>query len=220
MILLASGWSARVAAETDVPPGRNGSGSLERLIPRDQHIPLELQYVQYGVSIGAMGIIDAGVPCSQSPGEPCILGSGGGLAVRGGARTSPRWYWGGAYEFARTDSSNLYRLGIFQSLLAEVRYHPLTGYRTSPFLVARLGGCGYGSEWAVETGGGVAGIGAGFEFEVSRDALIGLSLTYRPALLAGWRDTAGIARETGLVQFWGLEFHFELRSDLAADTEP
>ena len=66
--------------------------------------------------------------------KPCILGSGGGLAIRAGYRNPGPWYIGGAYEFTKMDSSNLYRLGIFQQLRFEMRYLLDTGYRASPYL--------------------------------------------------------------------------------------
>ena len=66
----------------------------------------------------------------------------------------------------------------------------------------------------VRAGGAAAFAGAGVTFEVSRLALIGLQLFYRPALIAGWTDTAGIVRPVGLAQFAGLELQLEVRSEL------
>jgi hypothetical protein len=112
------------------------------------------------------------------------------------------------------DSSNLYRLGIFQQLRAEVRYLPDIGYRAAPYIAFGLGGVAYGNEWGVETGGGLLYAGAGVEVEVSRLALIGASFVYRPVLIAPWKDTAGQERNLGVAQFIGLELLLEIRTEI------
>ncbi len=132
--------------------------------------------------------LDPGAACPRSgPLYACILGSGGGLAIRGGYRSPGPWYFGGAYQFTKMDSSNLYRLGIFQQLRAEMRYLPDIGYRAAPYFSAGIGGVAYGNEWGVETGGALIFGGVGVELEVSRRAVLGVSCVYRPVLLAGWR---------------------------------
>lgn len=188
---------ARVTAPTSRPP------------------PLNVEYLQYGVALAAEMNVSAGASCPEGPGvKPCIIGSGGGLAIRGGWRSPGPWYLGGAYQFVKMDSGNLYRLGIFQQLRAEMRYLFDLGYRTQPYVSWGLGAVAYGSEWGVETGGGLAFIGGGVEIEVSRVAAIGFGIVYRPVLLAGWRDTAGQDRDAGIAQFVGLEFLLELRTEL------
>lgn len=180
--------------------------------------PLHVEYAQYGVAITAEMNIDAGAACREDrPAgafEPCILGSGGGLSIRGGYRSPGPWYLGGAYEFTKMDSSNLYRLGIFQQLRAELRYLPDIGYRAAPYFTAGVGGVGYGNEWGVETGGALISFGAGVELEISRAAVLGGSVVYRPVLLAGWTDTAGHERRTAIAQFVGLELLLEVRTEL------
>jgi hypothetical protein len=148
------------------------------------------------------------------PSKPCILGSGGGLVIRGGYRSPGPWYVGGAYEFVRMDSSNLYRLGIFQQLRGEMRYLLDTGARVAPYVTSGLGAFAYGNEWGAETGGAIGFVGGGIEAEVSRVALLGIGLVYRPALIAGWTDTAGQSRGTALVQFMGVELMLEVRSEI------
>ena len=145
---------------------------------------------------------------------PCIIGSGGGLAIRGGYRSPGPWYIGGAYEFIKMDSGNLYRLGIFQQLRAEMRYLPDTGYRVAPYATWGLGGVAYGNEWGVETGGALVFAGGGIEFEVSRTAMLGLNFVYRPVLIAGWQDTAGFKRDTAVAHFLGLDLLLEIRTEL------
>ena len=176
--------------------------------------PLHVEYAQYGAAITSQINMSSGAVCGSAVKQPCILGSGGGLAIRGGYRSPGPWYVGGAYEFTKMDSGNLYRLGIFQELRAEARYLPDTGHRAAPYLVGGVGAAVYGKEWRVETGGALIMIGGGVEFEVSRRAHIGLGFTYRPVLLAGWTDTAKIVRPTGLAQFVGIEIQLEVRTEL------
>ncbi len=175
--------------------------------------PLHVEYFQYGVAIVAETNLEPGAVC-DTEGAPCILGGAGGLAIRGGYRSAGPWYIGGAYQFAKMDSSNLYRLGIFQQLRVEMRYMPDIGFRAAPYVSWGLGALAYGNEWGVETGGGLAFAGVGGEFELSRDALIGFGIVYRPMLIAGWTDTAGAVRATGVAHFLGGEFQFELRSEI------
>lgn len=193
--------------------------------------PLHLQYAQYGVAIALELDLGSGRACPTEnlalrrttgaspsptivPAKPCILGSGGGLVIRGGYRSPGPWYVGGAYEFVRMDSSNLYRLGIFQQLRAELRYLPDLGSRVAPYVTTGLGGFAYGNEWGAETGGAIAFAGAGIEAEVSRVALLGLGLVYRPAVIAGWTDTANQHRGAAPIQFLGLELMLEVRSEI------
>jgi hypothetical protein len=173
-----------------------------------------MEYAQYGVAITSAFNVGAGATCGDTVPPPCILGGGGGLVIRGGYRTPGPWYFGGAYEFIKMDSSNLYRLGVFQQLRGEVRYVIDLGSRAAPYVTGGLGAMVYGNEWQVQTGGAVAFAGAGATFEVSRLALIGLELFYRPVLIAGWRDTAGIDRPVGLAQFVGLELQLEVRTEI------
>ncbi|WP_437679888.1 hypothetical protein [Sorangium sp. So ce131] len=177
--------------------------------------PLHVEYAQYGVALASEINLDPGAACPAAERfTPCILGSGGGLTVRGGYRSPGPWYFGGAYEFTKMDSENLYRLGIFQQLRAEMRYLPDIGYRTAPYFSAGIGGVVYGNEWGVETGGALIFAGVGVELEVSRRAVIGLSCVYRPVLLAGWKDTANYERQTAIAQFVAFEFLLEVRSEL------
>lgn len=223
-------------------PAEGGGASGSRVVDAETHVaiatrppPLHVEYAQYGVALTVEMNIDSGGACrdenedqssstgtSSQPGgvvqrttfEPCILGSGGGLSIRGGYRSPGPWYFGGAYEFTKMDSSNLYRLGIFQQLRAEMRYLPDIGYRAAPYFAAGIGGVAYGNEWGVETGGALIFGGVGVEFEVSRRAVLGLSAVYRPVLLAGWRDTAGHERLTAIAQFVGFELLLEVRTEL------
>lgn len=181
--------------------------------------PLHVEYAQYGVSFATETAISPGATCpdpqtSPVPPKPCILGSGGGLAIRGGYRNPGAWYIGGAYEFTKMDSSNLYRLGIFQQLRGEMRYMLDIGYRASPYLQWGAGAVLYGNEWGAETGGGLLFAGLGVEIEVSRLAVVGFGFVYRPTLLAAWKDSAGQERPLGVAQFVGVDLILEVRTVL------
>lgn len=212
-VLLASAGTARAE------PPATANADPPAAAPRPH--PLHPEYAQYGLAINALVNASAGAVCGhgvRAPGggsdAPCIFGSGGGLVIRGGYRSPGPWYIGGAYAFAKLDSSNLFRLGIFQQLWAELRYLPDTGYRASPYAAFGLGGVTYGNEWGVETGGAMIFAGGGLEFEVSRLAVLGVGVVYKPTLVAGWTDTAGIVRPAGVVHFFGFEVQLEVRSEL------
>jgi hypothetical protein len=177
--------------------------------------PLHVEYAQYGASLLALVTLDAGAMCGKSvQSAPCILGSGGGVTLRAGYRSPGPWYIGGAYAFAKMDSANLLRLGILQQLWAEMRYQPDTGYRVAPFATWGLGGLIYGNEWGVETGGAMLFVGGGVQLDVSRVAVIGIGASYKPAVVAGWTDSASYARPTGVAQFVGLDFQLEVRREI------
>lgn len=209
--VLALALSAKVArADAPAPPAP--PPNVEPDPPRPP--PLHVEYAQYGAAIISLVNFSSGALCGATVRLPCILGGGGGLVIRGGYRSPGPWYVGGAYEFTKLDSGNLYRLGVFQDLRGEVRYTPDTGTRAAPYLVAGAGAAVYGNEWGVETGGALLMLGGGVEFEVSRLTHVGLSAFYRPVLLAGWTDTAQIVRPTGLAQFFGLEIQLEVRTEI------
>ncbi len=180
--------------------------------------PLHVEYAQYGVAFALESALSPGATCplateTVKP-KPCILGSGGGLALRAGYRNPGPWYFGGAYQFTKMDSSNLYRLGIFQQLRAEMRYLPDIGYRVSPYIQLGFGAVAYGNEWGMETGGAQVFAGIGIEAEVSRLAVLGVGFVYRPTLMAAWKDTAGQERPLGIAQFLGLDLILEVRTVL------
>jgi hypothetical protein len=216
--------SEPAARDPGATPPKEGAPVEEprhRSAPLTRPAPLHAEFAQYGIAINALANASPGATCGTSvraPGgahdAPCILGSGGGLVIRGGYRSSGPWYIGGAYAFAKLDSSNLYRLGIFQQLWAEMRYLPETGYRASPYITWGLGGVAYGSQWGVETGGAMLFGGGGIAFEVHRLALLGLGVVYKPTLIAGWTDTAGIVRPTGVAHFFGIELQVEVRTEI------
>lgn len=195
--------SSRPAPEPlDEPPGSA------------QPSALEVDYAQYGVALATEIPIEPGGICPSEATAPCIIGLGGGPVLRGGYRPAGPWYLGGAYQFSKLDSNNLYRLGILQQLRGEVRYFFATGSRVSPYVSGGVGGIIYGNEFSVQTGGATLLGGLGLELEITRFAVVGLNLSYQPMLFAEFVDTAGQQRDTGVAHYVHLELVIELRSEL------
>lgn len=172
--------------------------------------------LQLGFGLGAETVASAGNVCPPGAAAPCILRSGGGVTIRSGYRYASPWYFGGAYEFSRHDSSSVLRLAILQQLRGEMRYYLDSGQRTTPFLMAGLGAHLYGSDWAASTGGPLATLGGGVEFELSETTVVGAAVSYRMLFPRGWSDAAGQRRADGLFGFGlahlvGLELILEVR---------
>lgn len=183
----------------------------------DRPTPLLVDYAQYGVAFAGELIAEPGPLCPSGAPTPCIIGAGGGPVLRGGYRPAGPWYIGGAYQFAKLDSNNLYRLGILQELRAEMRYFFDVDSRFTPYATWALGGIIYGNEFSAETGGVMTYAGAGVELEVSRFAVIGLNAAYEPMLFVGFDDTAGQTRDTGVAHFVHIEFVIELKTELGRE---
>jgi len=182
--------------------------------------PNNVEYFQYGVAVAFEKVASGGDVCPRSATTPCILGSGGGLAIRMGYRSRGPWYLGGAYEFTRMDSGNLLRLGVLQQLRGEARYYLDAGNRLTPYGTLGFGGVFYGNEWKVSSGGPMLSAGLGLEFQITQSTVIGLALGYRGLLFHNWTDSTGQVRANeylgfGFAHTIGLEFILELRSPLA-----
>jgi hypothetical protein len=171
--------------------------------------------VQVGFALAAETVVSPGSVCPANAATPCILGSGGGIAIRFGYRLGSPWYVGGAYEFSRHDSSNLLRMAILQQLRAEGRYYFERGQRTTAFLAAGVGVHIYGNDWGASMGGGLATAGAGVEFELSAKAIIGCSAMYRlliPKNFESGSDSGAYGPlGFGIAHVLGLEFALEVR---------
>jgi len=177
--------------------------------------PLHVPYFQYGVALTAEVVASAGKICAVVTEPPtCILGSGGGIAVRVGRRTAGPWYFGGAYELSKHDASKLYRLAILQQVRAEARHYFDTGRDVEPLALGGVGAAGYGNEWGLDTGGPLAFLGVGLEAQISRRTVAGIALTYRALYLAAFTDTSGSHRESGLASMFGLDIILEQRDPL------
>ena len=212
-LLLASvSWLTRPAAAQDEP---EVDASSEDDAPKPP--PLHIDYASWGVGIAVDGLLTSGAVCrdDESGSAPCIVGSGGGLVLRGGYRSPGPWYVGGAYQFTKTDSSNLYRLGIMQQLRAEMRYMLDMGYRVAPYATWGIGGMVYGNEFGVETGGAALFGGMGAEVQLTRLAMLGLVVCYQPTVFAPWTDAAGYDHDFGMAHYLRFELQFELRSELS-----
>jgi hypothetical protein len=183
----------------------------------DEPTPLAVDYAQYGVALAGEFLLDAGPLCPDQATTPCIMESGSGPVLRGGYRPSGPWYVGGAYQFAKLESNNLLRLGILQSLYAEGRYYFDVGVLITPYVTWALGGAIYGNEFSAQTGGVMSFVGGGFEFELSRFAVIGVTASYQPVLFAAFQDTTGQERDTGFAQFAKISFVVELRSEITRE---
>lgn len=195
----SEGAQARPATLAETPP----------LVERR----LQNAYIQYGVAFAVENVADAGPICDPTA-VPCILGSGGGIVARLGKRLASPWYFGGAYAFSKQNSSNLYRLAILQQARFEARRYFDTGLDLEPFAVGSVGAVAYGNEWAIDTGGPAASLGAGVEFQITRRAVVCLMASYRAAYLTAFVDSARTARASGLAHFFALEFALEGRDPI------
>jgi hypothetical protein len=175
--------------------------------------PSHIVYFQYGVAFAAEQVISAGPICGSAA-LPCVLGSGGGIVVRGGWRSSGPLYLGGAYEVTKQDANKLYRLGLLQQARAEGRYYLMTARVTEPYATFGAGVAGYGNQWGIDTWGPMGSIGAGLEYQVTRQTVVGIALGYRLVYFSRFTDTAGAARDGGFGQLLGLDLVLEQRGTL------
>ncbi|MBS2012940.1 MAG: hypothetical protein JST00_08645 [Deltaproteobacteria bacterium] len=172
--------------------------------------PTNVVYFQYGVSFTAEVVSSPGPICDNVT-VPCILGTGGGIAVRAGWRGTGPWYLGGAYEFSKQDPNNLLRLAILQQMRFEARYYLVSGRVTEPYLCGGAGIAGYGNEWTVDTFGPMTSLGIGLEAQITRSTVVGTALNYRLLYFRGFNDTTGAARDAGVAQIIGLDLVLEQR---------
>jgi hypothetical protein len=168
-------------------------------------------YLQYGLAFTIEDVLSAGPIC---PTTPCILGSGGGIAVRVGFRPTERLYIGGTYELSKQEPNKLYLLGILQQVRGEGRLYFPTGNRVTPFALAGAGVAGYGNEWDVDTWGPSAELGGGAEVQLSGGSLVALSLLYRPIYLRSFVDSSTSTHDSGIAQFLGVELAVEAQDAL------
>jgi hypothetical protein len=187
--------------------------------PTPEPPPNSVEYFQYGAALVSETLGSAADVCPAGSSAPCILGSGGGLAIRVGYRSRGPWLINGTYEFSRHDSSNLLRLAILQQLRGEARFYLDRRTRLTPYGVMGAGFALYGSEWGAETGGLVATLGIGLEFQITQSTVVGCAPMYRAFVLRNFIDSAGQPRADhyfgfGLAHFIALELVFEVREPL------
>jgi hypothetical protein len=202
--LLATTGVAGVARAADPAPGASSEQAV--LPPPSVHA-----YLQYGVALAAEAVASAGPICSNV--SNCILGSGGGIAIRAGWRPTEHWYLGGAYEASKQDPNQLYRLGILQQMRFEMRRYFPTGKEATPFVLVGAGAHGYGNEWGIDTWGPNGTIGGGLEVELGGPVLV-VSLAYRPMYFQAWVDTSTLSHDAGVAHFVSLEVSLEAKDTL------
>ena len=189
------------------------SPSNDRLtqdITRAPPPPSHLVYFQYGVAFNSETVVSAGAMC-RNPGIACVLGSGGGITVRGGWRNNGALYFGFAYELTKQDPNKLYRIALLQQARAEGRYYIGTARVTEPYLSASLGLSGYGNQWSIDTWGPGGSLGGGVEYQLSRTTVVGVSIDYRLLYFSRFTDTAQADRAPGVAQLFGLNLVLEQR---------
>lgn len=198
--------------EPDEPPIAPTTVSVGRALEKAPAPPppSELNYVQYGVAFTTEQVITPGPICDDVS-VPCVLGAGGGIVVRAGLRSSGPIYLGGAYELTKQDPNKLYRIALLQQARAEGRYYFMTARVTEPYAAVSVGVAGYGNEWAIDTWGPGASIGAGIEYQITRRTVVGLAFAYRALHFSRFTDTAGAARSPGIAQLFGLDLVLEQR---------
>ena len=173
-------------------------------------------FIQYGLAFTGEFVVAPGPICNFTGAPQCILGTGGGLTVRGGRRLRGPWYIGGAYEFSKMDSAQLYRLAILQQFRVEGRYYVSTGRAIEPYVMATTGADFYGNLWSFDTSGGpLFGVALGTEFQLSTYIVLGLAVSYRALFLSRFTDSAGTARPPGDV---GPGFAHLIGIDLIVET--
>lgn len=183
------------------------------------HRPSSLHFVQYGVAVAAENLLSGGGVCPATATTPCILGPGLGVTFRMGYRSRGPWYWGGAYEATRHDSSNILRLAMLQQVRGEARYLFDQGTRLTPYASGGVGAALYGNEWGIDTAGPSAQLGGGLEFQASATAVVGIALSWRAIVLRAWTDGTGQARARdlfgmGVSQWLSLDLVLEIRNPL------
>ncbi len=175
--------------------------------------PTNVVYLQYGVAFTAEAPTAAG-PICDTAGVPCILGTGGGIAIRTGWRSTGAWYLGGAYEVSKQDPNKLYRLALLQQARFEARRYFATGRQTEPYASGGGGVSGYGNEWGVDTWGPGGFLGAGVEVQLTRRTVVGIAAAYRLLWFKSFTDTSGASRSAGLAQIFGLDLVLEQRDPI------
>jgi hypothetical protein len=205
--------TALPAAGVQLDEPRVGEG-LEKAPPP----PTDVVFLQYGVAFTAEMVTSAGALCDNE-GVPCVLGSGGGIAVRAGWRGAGALYLGGAYEVSKQDPNKLYRLALLQQARGEARWYFLTARDLEPYVTAGAGVAGYGDEWSVDTWGPGGFLGAGVEAQITRRTVVGLGLSYRAYSLSSFTDTSGADRAGGFAQLVGLDLVLEQRDPIFTSSD-
>ncbi len=205
---VAAGQVDLISAE-DAPSQPPSRVDLQNALPPPTNIVL----LQYGVAF-TTEIVTAAGPMCDNVDVPCILGPGGGIAIRAGWRGTGAVYLGGAYEISKQDPNKLLRLALLQQARVEGRYYFVSGRDVEPYVGTGAGIAAYGNEWSVDTWGPAAFLGAGLEAQITRRTVVGLGLNYRFLYFQGFRDTTGAERAAGIAQLVGLDLLLEQRDPI------
>ncbi|MBX3227012.1 MAG: hypothetical protein KIT84_41195 [Labilithrix sp.] len=218
----AAAQSAPAGSATPPPAPPEETGPVAPLAPNEEAAriakeierapppPSHVVYFQYGVAFTTEQVVSPG-PICDDPTQPCVLGAGGGLVIRGGWRSAGSLYLGGAYELTKQDPSKLYRIALLQQARAEARYYIQTYRVAEPYVTASLGAVGYGNEWKVDTYGPAGSLGVGIEYQVTQRTVVGLAASYRLAYFSRFVDTTKFEREGGVAQLFGIDLVLEQR---------
>jgi hypothetical protein len=206
-------WATPSGADGGATP----SGAASLAIPESR---LESGFIQYGAALTAELLASAGTVCPSEAVAPCVIGSGGGLAVRVGYRFHSPFYLGGAYEASKQDAHKAITLAILQQLRLETRYVIPATRTLSPFATGGAGIVFYGGQWAIDTWGSQAFLGVGTEIQFSRTALVAVSTTYRALLLQPFQVLRDSTYPTGVLSLVGLELSFEQRTPTYSPAPP
>lgn len=182
--------------------------------------PTSVEFIQYGVSLHTLTLLDGGAVCPAGATTPCIVGSGGGLGLRVGYRARGPFYLGATFQLARLNSSNLLRLAVLQRLTVDGRYYFDRGNRLTPYLLGGLGGAIYGNEWGAGAGGIALSFGVGLEYQMTERTLVTLLPAYQPVLFRRFDDSTGQLRANGplgfgLAHWLAVQVVVELRDPLS-----
>lgn len=211
-------WADSARADEAEPPDL---GDLPFTGTSSAPPPASVRYLQYGPGLAAefIGFLSSPGPMcnsavkSDGKQEPtCILGSGGGLILRGGLRAAGPWYFGAAYEISKQDANKILRLPILQQIRGEARFHFRPDLQMQPFVGGGLGIAGYGSEFSfTDTFGPLAFLSVGAETQLSQRYVFVVALAYRAILFSKFTDTSGATRPSGVATALGLEIALEAR---------
>ena len=205
--------SVALSARADGTNATTNATNADQAASTPEH--LAQAFIQYGIAFTGEFVVAPGPICNFTGAPQCILGTGGGLTVRGGKRLRGPWYIGGAYEFSKMDSAQLYRVGILQQLRAEGRYYVSTGRSIEPYVMATAGVDVYGNLWGIDTGGPLFGVALGTEFQLSTYIVLGVAVSYRALFMSRFTDSASTERPPGDV---GPGFAHLIGIDLIVET--
>jgi hypothetical protein len=206
----SSASSAAVAPADTAPPVLSAPPATPTESESVPPPPSPGDWLQIGAALISESVTSAGGICPGRAREACILGSGGGVALRAGRRFQSGIWAGGVYAFSRHDAANLIKLPILQQLRFEARWYLRQGYRFAPYLTLGGGLGAYGSEWRAETFGPLGTVGFGGEMELTQQVYAGATIAYRALLLNDWVDSAGQSRG-GVAHMIGVEVTLETR---------